>query len=256
MHIFLYGPPGTGKSTVGKILAHHLKLPFIDLDRLIETTVGMPISLIMEQQSESIFRGFETSTLRALADETDSVVALGGGALLSKENRSFAESNGKVVLLIAKLETLVERLNQDSMKRPLLSGDLGEKLSALLEKRQEHYASFTNQVHVDGNTADQNALQIQIALGRFHLSAMGEYDAIVQNHGVAQIGELLRRRGLRNPIIITDENVAKFYAEKIMMSCRKAGMDSSLRSEEHTSELQSRLHLVCRLLLEKKKKTT
>src|SRR5690554_7346894 len=30
-------------------------------------------------------------------------------------------------------------------------------------------------------------------------------------------------------------------------------MDSSLRSEEHTSELQSRPHLVCRLLLEKKK---
>src|SRR2546429_3921695 len=31
---------------------------------------------------------------------------------------------------------------------------------------------------------------------------------------------------------------------------------SSNRSEEHTSELQSRLHLVCRLLLEKKKKNT
>src|SRR2546429_1998767 len=31
---------------------------------------------------------------------------------------------------------------------------------------------------------------------------------------------------------------------------------ASKRSEEHTSELQSRLHLVCRLLLEKKKKTT
>src|SRR2546429_6328731 len=30
---------------------------------------------------------------------------------------------------------------------------------------------------------------------------------------------------------------------------------ASARSEEHTSELQSRLHLVCRLLLEKKKKT-
>src|SRR5205809_4580027 len=29
--------------------------------------------------------------------------------------------------------------------------------------------------------------------------------------------------------------------------------DGDLRSEEHTSELQSRLHLVCRLLLEKKK---
>src|SRR2546429_6073221 len=31
---------------------------------------------------------------------------------------------------------------------------------------------------------------------------------------------------------------------------------SNMRSEEHTSELQSRLHLVCRLLLEKKKTTT
>src|SRR2546422_3111829 len=36
---------------------------------------------------------------------------------------------------------------------------------------------------------------------------------------------------------------------------RRAALDARVsRSEEHTSELQSRLHLVCRLLLEKKKK--
>src|SRR2546422_4800983 len=34
----------------------------------------------------------------------------------------------------------------------------------------------------------------------------------------------------------------------------RGGVQRHLRSEEHTSELQSRLHLVCRLLLEKKKK--
>src|SRR2546429_6844178 len=34
-----------------------------------------------------------------------------------------------------------------------------------------------------------------------------------------------------------------------------AGRRAGRRSEEHTSELQSRLHLVCRLLLEKKKRT-
>src|SRR2546422_2982233 len=33
-------------------------------------------------------------------------------------------------------------------------------------------------------------------------------------------------------------------------------VETTLRSEEHTSELQSRLHLVCRLLLEKKKETS
>src|SRR5712675_2634061 len=36
----------------------------------------------------------------------------------------------------------------------------------------------------------------------------------------------------------------------------RCGPDRLIRSEEHTSELQSRLHLVCRLLLEKKKKKT
>src|SRR2546422_7960800 len=38
-------------------------------------------------------------------------------------------------------------------------------------------------------------------------------------------------------------------------ACGLAGAETVVRSEEHTSELQSRLHLVCRLLLEKKKKT-
>ena len=39
-HIFLYGPSGTGKSTIGQRLAENLKLPFIDLDQVIETQAG------------------------------------------------------------------------------------------------------------------------------------------------------------------------------------------------------------------------
>src|SRR5687768_17760928 len=42
----------------------------------------------------------------------------------------------------------------------------------------------------------------------------------------------------------------------LMLFGRSGSLDIAFRSEEHTSELQSRLHLVCRLLLEKKKKTT
>src|SRR2546421_9450946 len=41
---------------------------------------------------------------------------------------------------------------------------------------------------------------------------------------------------------------------QIAMPCRRHATSSPLRSEEHTSELQSRSDLVCRLLLEKKKK--
>src|SRR2546429_7174469 len=41
----------------------------------------------------------------------------------------------------------------------------------------------------------------------------------------------------------------------VMLEDIRRSKQAGARSEEHTSELQSRLHLVCRLLLEKKKKT-
>src|SRR2546429_5811741 len=43
--------------------------------------------------------------------------------------------------------------------------------------------------------------------------------------------------------------------EEVAVDADRRHLDRRLRSEEHTSELQSRLHLVCRLLLEKKKIT-
>ncbi len=207
MHIFLYGPPGTGKSTVGKKLAHNLKLPFIDLDRVIETNAGKSIPQIMEKQGELAFRDLESAALKKLLHEKESIVALGGGALLRDENRNFVESNGKVLLLMAELSTLLERLHYESGNRPLLAGDLREKLSSLLAKRAEHYNSFPMLIHVDGKTAEQNAHQVQVILGRHHLSAMGEYDAIV-----GQVSDL-PNFPMQNPIIVTDENVAKFHLE-------------------------------------------
>lgn len=221
-YIFLYGPPGTGKSTIGKLLARGLKLPFIDLDRVIETNAGMSIAQIMEQQGETAFRDMETAALKELVghafpkgdadsvtDTQDKVVALGGGTLLRDENRTFTESNGKVLLLIAELPTLLERLRKESGKRPLLAGDLKSKLTSLLEKRKEHYNSFPLKMHVDGKLAHQNTRQAQIVLGRHHLSAMGEYDVIVDS--VERVINSLYPA----PIIVTDENVAKFHLEKM-----------------------------------------
>src|SRR2546422_11359916 len=48
--------------------------------------------------------------------------------------------------------------------------------------------------------------------------------------------------------------IAPSTSRLVAPACNRSGV-SSARSEEHTSELQSRLHLVCRLLLEKKKKS-
>jgi 3-dehydroquinate synthase len=240
-HIFLYGPPGTGKSTIGKNLARNLGLPFIDVDRVIEFKAGMPIAQIMENQGEAAFRDLETFTLKEIVGHASSVtdstkdgisspapqvIALGGGTLLREENRLLVEARGTVVLLRAELSTLLERLKNESGKRPLLAGDLSAKLTALLDQRREHYSSFAIQVHVDGRTASQNAFQVQTRLGRFHLRAMGRYDARVQSLG--KIGNLLYERGLQNPIVVTDENVAQFHAEAVMTSLRDAGFEPQI----------------------------
>src|SRR2546422_7232006 len=49
--------------------------------------------------------------------------------------------------------------------------------------------------------------------------------------------------------------LAVIHLRQRLCSSSRALAESLARSEEHTSELQSRLHLVCRLLLEKKKTT-
>ena len=222
-HIFLYGPPGTGKSTVGKILADNLALPFIDLDRVIESNAGMSIPQIMKQQGESVFRNIETAALKNVIAEKESVIALGGGALLRDENRALTESNGRVVLLMAEVTTLINRLNDDSGNRPLLIGGLREKLTVLLAKRKEHYNSFSLLTHVDGKSAEQNAHQVQVIVGRHHLSAMGQYDVVVGN--VEQVSSLIH---MQSPIIVTDENVAKFHAEKVVAFLRKSGFTPNI----------------------------
>jgi shikimate kinase / 3-dehydroquinate synthase len=225
MHLFLYGPVGAGKSHLGKILARSLSLPFVDSDHVIETHAGRSIFEIMNEQGEPAARDMETAALKQIISQKESVIALGGGALLREENRALVEAHGKVIFLAAELETLLGRLDLDSNKRPLLAGDLREKLIALLAKRKEHYDSFPLRFNAD-QVPENLAWQIQIALGRFHLSAMGEYDVIVQDGGLSHLGEMLKSRGLQNPILVTDQHVAQFHTECVTATLQKSGFDS------------------------------
>lgn len=205
-HIFLYGPSGAGKSTIGKCLAQNLKLPFVDSDQVIESNAGMSISQIMTEHGEAKLRDYESIALKQIVTESERVIALGGGALLRDENRTLVEGCGKVLLLRAKLSALYERLQQDLHQRPLLAGDLHLKLTTYVEARADHYDSFLRKIDVDGKTPEQIAHQAQVVLGRHHLSGMGEYDVMV--------GQITSLR-CENPIVVTDENVARFHLEKI-----------------------------------------
>src|SRR2546422_7042540 len=57
----------------------------------------------------------------------------------------------------------------------------------------------------------------------------------------------------RSPVAAQLAGHPAIHAGQTVLSLQPRGAGEHARSEEHTSELQSRLHLVCRLLLEKKK---
>lgn len=228
MHIYLYGPSGSGKSTVGKNLADSLNLPFLDLDVEIERTSGNFIPNIMAEQGETVFRDLETAALKSVASGLETVVALGGGALLRDGNRAVAESTGQIILLEADLTTLVERLSGDENQRPLLAGELSNKLAILLERRRDHYASFALRVNAS-RPPEQISWEIQRLLGRYHLRSMGAgYDVVVQEGGIDQLGEMLKSRGLSGPVlVVSDMNVAPHYARRVLESLQTAGYAAS-----------------------------
>ena len=226
MKIFMYGPPGSGKSVTGRCLAENLALPFYDLDREIEAQTGNLIPDIFTRQGEAAFRAAERKELaRFLEGNENFVLSLGAGALLEGESRKNAQAAGKVICLAASPETLLERLQAEAGRRPLLAGDIPGRLDKLLATRSSHYASFPFQVDTSRLSPDEVAWKIQVQGGFFHITGMGSaYSVRVLQEELEALGDLLLRNGLNGPLaLITDQNVADHYEQAIITSLRRAG---------------------------------
>ena len=137
---------GTGKSTVGKKLAKKSSQQFYDCDHEIEKHTGASINLIFEIEGEEGFRKRETQLLDELTSMSNIVLATGGGAVLSKENREHLSARGFVVYLKSDLNQLLKRTSRDS-KRPLLQNSEPEVvLRELLEIRGPLYEEVADMV--------------------------------------------------------------------------------------------------------------
>ncbi|AFZ83307.1 shikimate kinase [Candidatus Kinetoplastibacterium blastocrithidii TCC012E] len=138
--IFLIGMMGSGKTTIGRNLSSILDRKFIDLDLAIESRCGVSIPTIFEIEGESGFRKREEIVLLDCSNEINTVLATGGGAVLSHSNRDVLKKRGIVVYFQASLDDLFQRTNLDS-NRPLLSNT--DKpyaiLRELLEQREPIY---------------------------------------------------------------------------------------------------------------------
>jgi shikimate kinase len=152
--IFLVGMMGAGKTTLGKALAQRLRRDFVDTDKVLVERTGVSVATIFEIEGEEGFRKREALLLAELAHRTGCVVATGGGAVLSADNRRVMRESGTVVYLRARLDSLWERTRHDSSRPLLKTPDPRATLGELLEQRDPLYLEAA---HVVVDTGFQSA---------------------------------------------------------------------------------------------------
>ena len=147
---------GAGKTTIGKALARRTGWRFVDSDQEIEQRTGVRIPVIFEIEGETGFRQRESRVIAELLDEPRIILATGGGAVLSPENRQVLQNRGTICYLKATPKTLFQRTRHDR-NRPLLQvDDPLSVLTALLDVRGPLYEEIADLViDVERNTSGQ-----------------------------------------------------------------------------------------------------
>lgn len=155
-NIVLIGFMGTGKSTISEYLSTVFAMDYIEMDQLIAEREGMSISDIFETYGEEYFRNLETNLLIEMQEHKNTVVSCGGGAALRERNVEEMKKNGRVVLLTADPQTILERV-KDSDDRPILNGNKNiDFIAELMEKRRVKYEGAADVIiQTDGKNAQQ-----------------------------------------------------------------------------------------------------
>ena len=143
--LILIGPTGAGKTTVGRLLATKLKVPFLDLDEEIEERCGADIPWIFDVEGEVGFRDREARIFAEFVDKGPVVVSTGAGVVLRRENQELLKRHQSYVIwLQADLKTQVDRLKNDK-NRPLLQvADPKAKLRAMATEREPLYRGYSS----------------------------------------------------------------------------------------------------------------
>jgi shikimate kinase len=150
--IVLVGFMGAGKTTVGRILARRLGVPFRDSDVVIEDRAGRPIRQIFAEDGEPAFRDLEHKVIADLLDGTDSVLALGGGAVQRADTRDLLRDVPVVYLRISYAEA-IRRVGGDQGRPMLARPDVAQ----LHAERDLVYAEAAT-VTVDAGTSPPEAI--------------------------------------------------------------------------------------------------
>ncbi|MBB4291914.1 shikimate kinase [Rhizobium leguminosarum] len=139
-NLILVGLMGAGKSSVGRIVASQLGIPFIDSDLEIERVSRMTIPELFAAYGEEEFRALETRVVKRLLKSGPRVVSTGGGAFINERTRRRIKKGGLSVWLKADLDVLWDRVNKRDTRPLLKTENPKQTLENLMNARYPIYA--------------------------------------------------------------------------------------------------------------------
>lgn len=247
-NIILIGMMGAGKTTIGKVLAGHLQKEFVDSDHEIQRRTGVKIPVIFEIEGEAGFRKRETEALAELVGKKNIVLATGGGAVLSTENRMMLRDSGIVVYLRASVGDLYRRTRHDKSRPLLQTQNLYGRLTELYAQRDALYRE-TAHIIIDSGKQGVRFLVEKLVqkLVAFDFSGIiQDSQDIMQTitvdftpssdkrsypihigHGILQQADLIvSRLPQKRVAIVSNTTVAPLYLDKLRAALEAKGVAS------------------------------
>lgn len=146
--IFLIGFMCSGKTFRGRKWSQKNRLPFFDLDEIIETAEKRSIASIFEEEGEDYFRKIETTALKTFSQKDNCIVACGGGTPCFADNMQWMNENGKTVYLAASPQYIFNRVMNEQEKRPLVKNLNHAELFFFIEQKLKEREFFYTQASV------------------------------------------------------------------------------------------------------------
>jgi len=156
--IALIGLRGAGKTTLGRMLATHLQLPFVEMAEAIEREAQMSLSEIFSLYGQAAYRRYERRALQQMVEHHDRLVLAPGGSIVT-EPATFDEllTSCYTIWLKASAEEHMARVVGQGDRRPMTENPEAMKdLQRILAGREPMYIKADALVDTSGRTVPES----------------------------------------------------------------------------------------------------
>lgn len=166
--IALIGLRGAGKSTLGRMVAEALGVPFVELNVEIEKSSGMPVNELMALYGQEGYRRLERQCVENVATANDSIVlAVAGGIVSEPDTFNYLLRYYHTIWLKAKPEEHMERVRRQGDTRPMAGNPAAmDELKTILTSRESLYARAEAQIDTSGRTLEESLEDLLVVIGR------------------------------------------------------------------------------------------